>query len=58
MKINMHKVIVSEACELSQIKKKNSLTKNIVCMLLISNAMISCAILDQMSTWNFSKTRN
>ena len=39
-------------------KKKKQSDKNIVCMLLISNAMISCAILDQMSTWNFSKTTN
>ena len=50
--VNCHK--------LKQTKKqnKNSLTENIVCMLLTSNPIISCAILDQMSTWNFSKTTN
>ena len=53
---NNYKVIVSEACELSWIK---NIYIYIVCMLLTSNPMISCGInLDQMSTWNFSKTTN
>ena len=57
LSFSTNKVIVSEACELSWIKKKK--TENIVCMLLTSNPMISCGInLDQMSTWNFSKTTN